>query len=320
MELSSSRKGCSSKTPFLQLAKLRKFERIEEILIVSEASDLASWLEDYSLAQEQRKAGLQAFRGDTSMLHLVMEYKPPATLVSALILRLRELKPGGFVPEDSTDQLGRTPLHMAVVYGCDVSVIDCLLNGVVTVSPAHTKDSSGRLPLHWACANPGGRNNSSTHLIPRCGSRSKISDNMAQIIEKLLKVYPRAVTVRDKSGMTPLNLAIQNGAGHCIILMLDQAHRKFQNQDGYADSTGNSATAALTETDIPMEIFGGPNFFVTPNDCPAENVPREDCDDDMSSVGTGGVSCYVRKKSRRRSSRKKKARRPIHIIQETIAI
>ena len=153
------------KTPLLLLSKQQKFERIEEILMTIKATDMSEWLDDFSPVQQGGGgAGLRQALWGSSMLHLVLEYKPPASLIHCLILKLRELKPGYF-PEDAADYQGKTPLHRAVVACCDVSVIERLTKGVVTETPAATKDSSQRFPLHWACANPKGRNSRSLIII-----------------------------------------------------------------------------------------------------------------------------------------------------------
>lgn len=283
--------------PFLSLAKHGKFEEIEEILKALKASDLATWLEDFSPAQND--AGLEAFRGAT-MLHLIMEYKPPATLVDVLILRLSELK-DGIVPEDATDLRGRTPLHLAVHYCCEPSVIKRLVYGVVSVLPAVTKDSTGRLPLHWACENPQGFTIKSACMLC-CGNRPKNCDKMVEIIEMLMKVYPHAVTVKDMAGNTPLTLAIANGADHNTILLLDRAYQKLRGENA---STSSGTNETEIEVDFPVD-YAGATYF-----------DPHDPGDDVSSIGTGGISRYNRVN---RTVMQRRTYRPLPYIHEQIQI
>ena len=261
--------------PLLYLAKQQKFERIEEILTLLKAPALAAWLEDFGPAMID--AGLQAFKGET-ILHLIMQHRPPVELVDLLILRLKELK-DGFVPENAADLRGRTPLHLAVYYFCDSSVIKRLVNGLASVVPVLSKDATGRLPLHWACENPQGLNSKGVKLLS-CGNRSRRCDNMMEIIEILVKIYPHAVTMKDSSGSTPLNLALKNGAEPCTILLLDRMDQKLATESSITEND------TKTESNAPVTFIGASHF-----------LPFE-VDDDMSSIGSGGVSTYNNSRGR----------------------
>ena len=111
---------------------------------------------------------------------------------------------------------------------------------------------------------------------------------MAAVIEKLVKVYPQAVTARDRNGMTPLNLAIQNGADIFTIRILDRAAQEttvektisFEKPHACDASPGrNSAKTEAPSTlgnsgiDRSMDAFA-------------------DSEDDISSVGSDG--CFTR--------------------------
>ena len=111
---------------------------------------------------------------------------------------------------------------------------------------------------------------------------------MAAVIEKLVKVYPQAVTARDRNGMTPLNLAIQNGADIFTIRILDRAAQEttvektisFEKPHACDASPGrNSAETEALSTGtggIPTEVW---DAFA-------------DSEDDISSVGSDG--CFTR--------------------------
>lgn len=269
--------------PLLFLAKQKKFKRIETILTFMKLQALAIWLEDFRPVKNL--AGLQETGNGTTMLHMIMEYRPPATLVNLLILKLSELH-NGFVSEDATDVRGRTALHLAVQYCCDSSVIERLVSGLMSFAPAATKDFSGRLPLHWACENPRGLKTKGWRLLS-CGDQSEQCINMSEIIELLLKVYPHAVTVKDCKGRTPLNLALENGADHETALHLVQVNRKLNSErSSTSANTGNESESDVA--DFPVSFTEGTGYqpYIT------------DIEDDMSSIGSGGVSRHTRNFSR----------------------
>jgi ankyrin repeat protein len=269
--------------PLLFLAKQQKFKRIETILTFTKAPDSATWLEDFRPAKNS--AGLQGACNGTTMLHMILQYKPPVSLVNLLILKLSELYQG-FVPEDAVDVRGRTPLHLAVQYYCDPSVIQRLISGRMSSAPAVTKDYWGRLPLHWACENSQGHKYNGWRLLA-CGSRSEQCSIMsAEIIEILLTVYPHAVTVKDCKGCTPLDLALENGADHETVLLLDHVNRKL--------SADSPSTSANTGNESESEIVDAPISFAKGTGC----QPNTNIEDDMSSIGSGGVSRHHRKLNR----------------------
>ena len=263
-------------TPLLQLAKQRRFEKIEELLMSQCEDDIASWIDDCSLKGD---SGLQAFKGET-ILHLIMVYQPPVQVIDLLVHRMSQKQPGT-VPEASTDIQGKTPLSVAVAHNCDVAVIHRLMNGVASVVPAVAKDSWHRLPLHWACANPKGSSKGKKWSLV-CGYRSKDSDNMTKIIEMLIKVYPHAVTIKDRNGMTPFDLAVKHDANPYVLFLLDSAWKiccKTQKIANTIDCS-NSGTEETPQSDIPMEV--------------SNSHTDDDDDDEVSSIGTGGASRYRR--------------------------
>lgn len=273
--------------PILELAKQGNFEQIEEILTTGFRNfDAASWMEDCSLSKGS--TCLQTFKGET-ILHLIMAYQPPSEVVDLLIRKIIQKRPGS-VPEDKADMHGRTPLHVAVIHGCDIAVVDRLMNGVVSYGPALTKDSQLRLPLHWACANPKLSSKGRSGLAS-CGSRSKDSENMIRIIQALVKVYPHAVTMKDQCGMTPLDLAVKVNANKYALNILESTseHIKSLNDVGYSNS---DITENMSMLDIPSEVTSAPisNF-------------NDDNGDDISSIGSRGASRHVRRYKKKRVSR-----------------
>jgi hypothetical protein len=276
----------------LLLAKQGKFETIEDILMRNSESDIFSWIENCSLSKGA--AGLETFKGATT-LHLIMPYHPPVEVVDSLIYRLSQKRPGT-VPEDATDMQGRTPLHVAVAHGCDIKVVQRLMNGVVSAVPAVTKDAWNRLPLHWACVNE--NISFQQGCLFGCTPRFTDCDNMTKIVEALVKVYPHAVTVKDQFGMTPLDLAINRNADQFILHILHSA-LKSKSRAG-VDHSNSGATEDTSMLNIPLEVSKSQRFDF-------------DYEDDISSIGTGGASRYHR-------YRKKSASRPLPFIVGQIQI
>lgn len=259
-------------TSLLQLAKQRRFDKIEEYLTTSSDSCIASWIEGGSFPKAV-SMGLQAFKGET-VLHLIMVYEPTVVVVDLLIRAMIRKEPH-VVPEAVTDIQGRTPLTVAVIHNCDISVIQRLLSGVTAVVPAVTKDSWQRLPLHWACSHSIIATKSFWSLV--CSDSSKNNDNMIKIIETLLKVYPHASAVKDVAGMTPFDIATKNRADPYILRIVGMAW-EFQKR---REDPSKSGTQSTYNSDIPLDEF---------------KTDPEDFDfDDLSSIGSGGVSKYCRR-------------------------
>ena len=258
----------SSSASLLQLAKQRRFDKIEELLSFSRPERISSWIDAGSFSGAV-SMGLQAFKGET-ILHLIMVYQPTVEVVDLLIKAMLR-KDVRVVPEAVTDIQGRTPLTVAVIYNCDVSVIRRLLNGVTTIVPAVTKDTWQRLPLHWACTHE------STVAKPNwsimCNSKAKNCDNMIKIIEALLKAYPYASVVKDVAGMTPLDIAVNKFADPYVQQILRMAWESYQPKE----DKSKACTDVTESSEIPFEEFVADMFY-------------DDFDDDVSSMGTGGVS------------------------------
>lgn len=285
-------------TPLLQLAKQGRFEKIEEIFMNSSDACISAWIENCDLSKGD--SDLRTFKGET-MLHMIMVHQPPASVVDMLIRSMMKKRPET-VPEAATDMQSRTPLHLAVAHDCDIAVIDRLMNGVVAVVPAVTKDMWHRLPLHWACANPNGSSEESWSLCCASFPQSTYSDNMIKTIEALVKAYPHATFVKDRGGLTPLDLAAKNFADPCVLHLLANVSKSNRSAPGVVDLS-HSETDDTSQTDIPLEV-------------PSAQLYNSDFEDDVSSMGTGGVS----RCARNRNIKKPTYRRPLPYIYEQIDI
>jgi Ankyrin repeat len=285
----NTRRGVAvPQAPLLHLAKHRKYGTIQAVLEHNAAADLDDWIVDCT-ANQIGDAEYETFHGET-ILHMLMRFRPTGTVVDLLIRRMCERNPGT-IPEDSTDLQGRTPLHIAVMHGCDLGVVERLISGIVSIVPAIAKDSCQRLPIHWACSNPRGTSPTDVrrpHLWS-CGLLAGDRDNMIAVIQKLVTVYPHCVTVRDRDGKTPMDLALQNRADACTILLLDYAAKANQkNTTAEGMDPSNAGTEDTSFVDI-LEV-------------------TECDDDDMSSIGFGGASTAHLPALKPRSKRKTRQR------------
>lgn len=213
-----------------------------------------------------------------TLLHRVMSVRPSVQIVDLIIARMAGNTKQRSSPEDATDRYGMTPLHIAAASGAHLDVIERLLKG--TMGSALATDNMNRLPLHWACCNPFGL----TPQLPRfrglfaqCGMARRDADNMLSIVEKLTKAYPQAVWMVDGDGATPFDLAADRHADTSLLVLLDIAMRKIQTK---RDTTDFSNTEMDSSLEIPWEV----------------SESNEDDLDDVSSIGTGGVSNFGRRR------------------------
>mmetsp|Transcript_51691 Transcript_51691/g.124777 ORF Transcript_51691/g.124777 Transcript_51691/m.124777 type:complete len:473 (+) Transcript_51691:507-1925(+) len=143
----------------VKLLKRRDFGTIRHMLLDSTVDVNSSWFRrEYTIM------------GD-NCLHYLLRFRPDSQTVSAMIYRLRLI--GIQEPELSVDLTGRTPLHVAVLHGCDVSVIDTLLKANAGHISSRAQDVNGRVPLHYAImmsTSPSTKTNSAFGFSPRGNS------------------------------------------------------------------------------------------------------------------------------------------------------
>jgi hypothetical protein len=266
----------SSSASLLQLAKQHRFDKIEELLLFSSPERISSWIDAGSFCGAV-SMGLQAFKGET-ILHQIVAYQPTVEVVD-LIIRAMIRKDPKVVPEAVTDIQGRTPLTVAVINNCDASVVRRLLNGITTIVPAVTKDTWQRLPLHWACTHESIVSKPTWSI--QCNSKAKDCDNMIKIIEALLKAYSYAVVVKDVAGMTPYDIAVNKFADPYVQQILRLAWESYQPKE----DKSKACTDVTESSEIPFEEFVADMYG--------------DDFDDVSSMGTGGVSKVKNRKKKK---------------------
>lgn len=193
-------------------------------------------------------------------------------IVEALVNCMTELYHNS--PLDVTDVLGRTPLHIATIYG-STDAIPILTNGS-TVSSFNSapliQDKWLRCPLHWACTHPISRNkrgandasNEKTILEKLiCQPRNDATD-MFDAVRTLLASYPEATIILDSDCKTPLELAIEHNADPSIVRMVSKMERSvraerhgFECNSFWESKNGETTSMSVSENDFFPDGFPG---------------------------------------------------------------
>ena len=266
-----------------QLAKQGRFDEIIEIL------------------QFQRRLEPWLYIPNSTALHAIMPYHPTVALTELMIQSLTRLasvegpqRQRHHIPEASVDARGQTPLHVAATYGCDLAILKRLTE--MSHHAVLTRDQAGRLPLHCLVAFSSTTTNNHRGGKKKRTRRQKQDtcsvNNTINCLRHLVDLYPQGCTVRDASGSTPLDLAIQNKCDQRIILtLLSSVQQAVMKYGAAINTTGVAATTSTTTKSSSLDV---PFQSVTV-------VQEIGSDDDVSSVGA--LSFYFNSKSQSRKRR-----------------
>jgi hypothetical protein len=240
---------------FLRLAKERRFDEIIAVLkqLSNNSSATEAWL---TLANNDKFHVVSSCES----LHALCMYRPTVAVVQAVMEALSRIHNNNVDVTVMVDAAGRTPLHICAAFGACVQVTELLMKDSTAVL---TPDHARRYPLHWACAHPHGGQK----------LNKKSTDNMVEVISKLIEAYAVAVISQDKNGHSPLDLAGAALADERILSAL-RFVIKILPSNGLFDHTASIETESVHE--VPQ-------------------VAVCDDDDDLSSVGSRGVSRHVRR-------------------------
>ena len=171
--------------------------------------------------QVTTRGGFTSMTGFTA-LHYACERRPPTEVVEALIAAYPSALSKRAMPG------GALPLHVACTWYASVDAV-CALVAADRVA-CKTPDELGNLPLHSAC----------------------FSGTAAPVIENLLRLYPKAVLIRNNQGSLPEEISkrLRHENRRVVISILELSreevlakrqgkHRKNRSE-GYIDSAAIS--------------------------------------------------------------------------------
>ena len=203
----------SSSTDELKaLAAKKKFDKVVKMISESEMKD---WLPGHSL-EDSASWPLNT----STPLHWVLQYQKVPLSAVERIIEILQTKFNICIPEEFSDHMGRTPLHVAVASACcSEEVMERLLQGETLVMPAITRDIWQRTPLHWACQ----------PVLEKGRKLEMAKFYQKQAACKLLDEYAEAVFIRDIEGKTPLDYARENKS--TSLLYLERRFKQFEKTD-----------------------------------------------------------------------------------------
>ena len=210
----SSHQSTNSKVSLL--ISLAEQENWKDFVALAEKTSISEWndqnqsssslsdRDDCSRASDEAPAQLHVTPVTTSPLHIALAHRPPLDIVETIISLM---KSHVLIPEETQDERGSTPLHVAAGHFSEEDVIVRLLQGESLCMPALLRDKTGRTPLHCAAAavSGGKRRNKQRHEW-----------NRYRIMQLLIEEYSDAVFLSDDTGRTPVDYGkeqrLQNAA------------------------------------------------------------------------------------------------------------
>jgi ankyrin repeat protein len=156
-----------------------------------------------------RKVSRSSELNGMTILHACARFKTPPPIIKLLL---------DLVPESPTcvDCLQRTPLHVAV--GTHASLKTIKLLSSAFPEACAIQDDDGKTPLHLACDKGCELFEDDASLVPK--------PPKYEVVETLIKAYPKAVTLEDQDDMSALEHAIFSDAPIEVIKLLQYATRK----------------------------------------------------------------------------------------------
>ena len=249
-----SERSFSSKASILEsLARNGKWEAVLQLVQESHLDDWTSNHTKPSGTKEEEEVSCDySLYQCTTPLHLVLAQQAPLHIVERMITLIHEHLQVP-VPEESPDEEGRTPLHIAVTSGCKEEVAARLLSGSSLVMPAVLVDAQGQTPLHAACAAQIVKTKKKNVFKANPVAMQKWNKRCVLLL--LMEEYPEACAVRDKAGKTPADYLRETGT------IVDSTLASLQRlQDEYA-VTANEVMQVPTEmcptlryADIPLVV------------------------------------------------------------------
>lgn len=211
-------------------------------------------------------------------LHSVLAKRPPASFVTTLLGTL------GISSLFQTDLLGRTPLHIAILHGCPLEIVQLLLAAI------ERTDAYGRTALHLAAAAASQPLLLSTFAKSWSCAIATTDKDILELTSLLYHTYPQAASIQDEQGRCPWQVAV----APTVQAFLRQQQQHFIAHPSPSKKKEHSHHDHTHPTDDDDESTFYSSF------CLPHEIDCHDDDDDVSTVGTGGVSRVGRRSSSRR--------------------
>jgi Ankyrin repeat len=265
--------------PFQQLLEQRNFDKIKAALVAASDESLLFWLYDtaklppppanHHHSSEELWADEDDHKEERELslltretpLHRLVAVQPPLDIVMSLVQRLTSMFQNA--PKEMTDLVGRTPLHVAVIFRCRSEVVRFLIQNS---SAAVVQDAWLRCPLHWACTQPG---IVAPTAPPRgllnflsCQSRDSsaidTNDDMVLTVNALIRAFPEATLIRDCHGLTPLDLAIEHKADYRVVALVNSTAEwlRISRKDKGESSNHSDETSSTDVESFPAGFPG----------------------------------------------------------------
>jgi hypothetical protein len=145
----------------------------------------------------------------SSILHFVLKYCPPQSVVSRITEELRDLL-------DHTDRQGHTPLHVAIKLQTSTLVTLHLIQRSAKACSIQD-ESDGKTPLHLIF------DDAFDKAVQTRNTKKIMAYSV--LIEALVDVSPSSLDIEDQNGMCAVEMAIVAEAPMTIVKLLQTAKR-----------------------------------------------------------------------------------------------
>lgn len=178
------------------------------------------------------------------------------------------------------------PLHVLLKYQPPVAVVRAVMDHLER--PALLRDDAYQSPLHVAVCQQcdlsiidellGGAVLSDVEGRYALHAVCAMKDPSVDVVQRLVRANPIVVLTKDHSGQTPFDLAIRTGADTKVTQTLGGVFQQLRDttKKHHSGSTVQTANSSFCSSIVPM-------------------VVRNYDEDDLSSVGSYGVSQHVRR-------------------------
>ena len=261
---------------FAILAQERKFESIWAIL--ADPTTSSHWL-------------------PRNALHTLCQYQPTEKVVRRVISLL------SITCDLEVDSHGRTPLHIAAANGSDVNVLRLLLGDACSTA-ASVLDAASRFPLHYAAGA------TTTRQLRDSDQTDDDLENSILTVQLLLETFPAAVLAKDGNGKKAIDLALECSKHQRLVACLHLESKILPRRNCVENDVHTESTETNTEEESsshgsgycddnsiqsPIVVFD-PDVSDFLKRMSTQSRPEHDDDetyiddDDLSSLGTFGVS------------------------------